>query len=182
MNEAQLVMYLLSRRKDSTTIGSTKDEIYARLGLSDRNTDYKLWNMVKGLNTSLFPLGMLVKFNPMNAHWYIGFQDKMELEFGGSIHTLSPRLAATLFTILILYVSKSDKITIAKVQELRNKKDILKDLRELEDLGYVYLEDDAVSPTPKIFYYIDIDELVEKIKELKDPNGPSEKSSEEKSG
>jgi len=161
-------MYLLSRQKDTVTIGSTKEEICMKLGLSDRNTDYKLWNLIQGLNRSLFPLGMVTKFNPVNNHWYIGFQENLESEFGGSFHTLIPRLAATLFTILILYVSKSEKITVNKIQELRNKQDVLKDLKELEDLGYITSVDDTITLTPKIFYYVDINELIEKIKKLKD--------------
>ena len=169
MNEAQVLMYLLSRQKNATTIGSTKEEICVKLGLSDRNADYKLWNLIQGLNRSLFPLGMVTKFNPVNNHWYIGFQEKMESNFGGSFHTLGPRLAATVFTILILYVSKSEKIAIGKVQELRNKQDVIKDLKELRDLGYITMEEDTIILTPKIFYYVDITELIEKIKELKDP-------------
>ena len=170
MNEAQLLMYLLSRKKDDSTIGATRDEICAKLGLTDRNADYKFWNLLQGLNKSLFPLGMVLKFNPINSHWYLGFQDKMEFKFGRSKHTLSPRISALLFTILILYVSKSTRITMGKIQELRNKQDISKDVRDLVRLGFITVEEDVVTLTPKVFYYVDVDELIEKIKELKDPN------------
>jgi len=170
MNEAQILMYLLSRKKDKTTIGATRDEICAKMGFTDRNADYKFWNLLEGLNKTLFPLGMVTKFNIVNSHWHLGFQNKMDMQFGRSIHALSPRIAALLFTILILYVSKSTQITIGKIQELRNKKDISKDVRELEKLGFITMEDDLISLTAKVFYYIDINELIEKIKELKDPN------------
>lgn len=170
MNEAQLLMYLLSRQKNNSTIGATKDEICAKLGFSDRNADYKLWNIIQGLNKSLFPLGMVAKFNLVNSHWFIGFQDKMDSKFGGSIHALTPRLSATLFTILILYVSKTAKITTGKIHELRNKQDIGKDLRDLEKKGFILLEEEVITLTPKIFYFINVDELIEKIKELKDTN------------
>ncbi len=170
MNEAQLLMFLLSRKKDESTIGATKDEICDKLGLTDRNADYKFWNLLQGLNKSLFPLGIVTKFNPVNSHWHLGFQDKMEMQFGRSIHALSPRIAALLFTILILYVSKSSQITVGKIQELRNKQDISKDVRELEKLGFITVEDDIITLTAKIFYYIDVNDLIEKIKELKDSN------------
>ena len=168
MNEAQVLMYLLSRKKDHSTIGATKEEICTKLGLTDRNADYKVWNIIQGLNQSLFPLGLTAKINPLNSHWFIGFQDKMEINFGGNIHTLSPRLAATLFTILILYVGKSENLTAGNVQKLRNKKDISTDLRELEKLGFIEVADDDITLTPKIFYYVDVNELIEKIKELKE--------------
>ncbi len=101
MNEAQLLMYLLSRKKDESTIGATREEICAKLGLTDRNADYKFLNLLQGLNTSLFHLGMVTKFNLVNSHWYLAFQDKMEMKFGRSVHTLPPRISALLFTILI---------------------------------------------------------------------------------
>jgi hypothetical protein len=169
MNEAQLLMYLLSRKKDKTTIGATRDEICAKLGFTDRNADYKFWNLLEGLNKSVFPLGLVTKYNPVNDHWYLGFQDNLDSQFGKSIHTLSPRISALLFTILILYVSKSEQITSGKLQKLRNKKDISKDLRDLEKLGFITVEKDLVKLTPKVFYYIDVDDLIEKIKQLKDP-------------
>ena len=170
MNEAQLLMFLLSRKKDESTIGATRDEMCAKLGLTDKNADYKFLNLLEGLNKTLFPLGMVTKFNPVNSHWHIGFQNKMEMQFGRSIHALSPRISALLFTILILYVSKSTQITIGKIQELRNKKDISKDIRELEKLGFITMEDDLITLTAKVFYYVDINDLIEKIKDLKDPN------------
>lgn len=170
MNEAQLLMFLLTRKKDKYTIGATREEMCAKLGFTDKNAEYKFWNLLEGLNKTLFPLGMVTKFNPVNSHWHIGFQDKMETQFGRSIHALSPRIAALLFTILILYVSKSPQITLGKIQELRNKKDISRDVRDLEKLGFITVEDDLITLTPKVFYYVDVDELIEKIKDLKDPN------------
>jgi hypothetical protein len=170
MNEAQLLMFLLSRKKDESTIGATIDEICEKLGLTDRNADYKFWNLLQGLNKSLFPLGIVTKFNPVNSHWHLGFQDKMEMQFGRSVHALSPRIAALLFTILILYISKSAQITLGKIRELRNKQDMSKDFRDLEKLGFITVEDDIITLTAKVFYYIDVNELIEKIKELKDPN------------
>jgi hypothetical protein len=168
MNEAQLLMYLLSRKKDESTIGATRDEICAKIGFTDRNADYKFWNLLEGLNKNLFPLGLVTKFNPINSHWYLGFQDKLDAQFGKSVHTLNPRISALLFTILILYVSKSTQITLGKVQQLRNKKDISKDVRDLEKLGFISVEGDVVTLTPKVFYYIDINDLIVKIKELKE--------------
>ncbi len=168
MNEAEILMYLLSRNKDSTTIGATKAELCAKLGLTDRNADYKFWNLLQGLNSSLFSLGLSVKFNPMNSHWFIGFQDKMENEFSGHFKSLSPRLSATLFTILVVYISKDTVITPTKIRELRNKKDISKDLEDLNRLGFITIQDNSVTPTPKIFYYININELIEKVKGLKE--------------
>ncbi len=167
MNEAQLLMFLLSRKKNESTIGATRDEICAQLGFTDKNADYKFWNLLSGLNKSLFPLGVVTKFNPVNSHWFLGFQDKMEHDFGKSTHILVPRLAALLFTILILYVSKSSHITVKKIQEIRNKQDISKDLQELEKLGYILINEEIVSLTPKVFYYINVEELIDKIKELK---------------
>ena len=74
MNEAQVVLYLLSRKKSEIEIGATKDEICAKLGLTDRNADYKFWNLIRGINLSVFPMGLIVKFNPVNSHWFVGFQ------------------------------------------------------------------------------------------------------------
>ncbi|MBN2157344.1 MAG: hypothetical protein JW776_14965 [Candidatus Lokiarchaeota archaeon] len=171
MNEAEVLIYLLSRKKDAQNIGANKDELCSKLGFSDRNAEYKLWNLLQEFNKTIFPLGLSVKFNPMNSHWYIGFQDQMESNFGGATDkVLTPRLSATLFTILILYVSKTPAITGTKIQDLRNKKDIAKDLHDLHELGFIVYEknQNIVKLTPKVFYYIEIDRLIKKIRELKE--------------
>ena len=76
--------------------------------------------------------------------------------------------SATLFTILVVYISKDTVITPTKIRELRNKKDISKDLEDLSRLGFITIENNNITPTSKIFYYIDINELIEKVKGLKE--------------
>jgi len=167
MNEAQLLMYLLSRKKNESVIGATKDEMCSKLGLTGRNGDYKFWNLLREFNQSLFTMGLTIKHNPVNNHWFVGFQEKMDSRFAGTMPTLTPRLAATLFTILLLYLGKTSKITSAKVTELREKQDISRDLGDLEQLGYITSDKDVIVLTPKVFYFIDVNELIERIKQFK---------------
>ncbi|MHA1784657.1 MAG: hypothetical protein ACTSVE_05625, partial [Candidatus Helarchaeota archaeon] len=171
MNEAEVLIYYLTRKNDNQSIGATSETLMNGLGLTDRNAYFKLLNLLKELESNLSPFGMVVKFNPINQHWYLGLRDSL-----GS-NTSDPELtksnAATLFAILVRCFTGMGKISLQDLKKIRQTKNLLDDLNALENLGYIVKNGNIIQLTPKIFYFVDIDELAEQIKKINEyPDRP----------
>jgi hypothetical protein len=73
-----------------------------------------------------------------------------------------PRLAASLFSVLVSCMVNLGSSSVSEIAKLRKKKGILSDLKELEDRGYINLNKDSgeISLTPLIGYELDINHLL----------------------
>ncbi|MEJ2295638.1 MAG: hypothetical protein P8Y23_12850, partial [Candidatus Lokiarchaeota archaeon] len=76
-----------------------------------------------------------------------------------------PRLAASLFIVIISCFSNFGKTTISEITKLRKKKSILTDLQELEQIGYILVDKNTaeISLTPLIGYELDINQLLTNV-------------------
>ena len=167
MNEAELLIYLLTRIQDNITIGTNEHVLLKILALTDKNAKSKLLNLLQELNTNLSVLGLVVKFNPANEHWFIGFKDEIPKISNKILDTgLSSSSAATLLSILILSISDGTPITYNEVRKFRKKKAIKDDILKLESKGFIKTSKGNLVLTPKIFYHIDLEKITEEIKEL----------------
>ena len=167
MNEAELMIYVLSQKKDNITVGATEEELLKKLAFTDRNRKQKLLVLIDELSKNIYHLGLRIKYNPANQHWFIGFKDNsISSMLDANNNNLPTKLAATLFTILILSINSKSKIQISEIKKIRKKKDIRTDLEELEEKGYIKINSNAVNLTPKIFYFVDIDELASEIQNI----------------
>ena len=167
MNAAEYLIYLLTYRKDEFTIGMNEKELLYRLSLTDKNAKFKLLNLLEELNANLSIMGLNVKFNPANDHWFISFKDKLPiLSKDYSDYGLSHSLAATLLCILILSISKGGSIPLKEVSSIRKKKNIHDDIESLEKSGYILNKKGNLTLTPRIFYYIDVESIIEEMKHL----------------
>lgn len=165
MNEIMILMYLLSRKTYKSQIGATKEEILDLLNVKNKNKFIYFQNVINNLSNYLEPLGLQVRFNPLNSYWYISFDMEITEILSANPFEGNPRLAATLFCILIACFNSSGKTTIQKIREIRKKKGVLKDVKELEKIGFVIHERNLnkVSLTPLIGYLIDLEKLFLKI-------------------
>ncbi|MBD3353109.1 MAG: hypothetical protein GF364_16630 [Candidatus Lokiarchaeota archaeon] len=167
MNEAELMIYLLTRKNGNSIIGATEKELLNGLVLTDRNARYKLIQLLQELNTNLAILGLNVKYNSANGRWFIAFRDNVaDIIEKKTFAMLSSTLAATLFTILLLSISTGGPVQKSEILEMRNRKRIDDHLRELRDLGYIIVKKSTVSLTPKIFYYINTDDIIKEIQNI----------------
>lgn len=166
MNEAEVLIYMLSRKQDEKNIGASENELLNALSLTDRNSKFKLLNLLEEINANIFPFGLTVKFNPVNEHWFISFKDNVSTFNESHNSLLSTKLAATLFSILVLNFSNNISATIAEIAKIRNKQNITEDIEELKNQGYLELDGNNVILTPKIFYYLDIDDIAEEIRKF----------------
>ena len=165
MNEMTILIYLLSKKTYKSQIGATKEEILNALNVRDKNKSFYFQNIIENLSNYVDPLGLQVRFNPLNSYWYISFDSEITEIVSANPFQGNPRLAATLFCTLICCFNNSGETTIQKIKEIRKKKGILEDIKELEKMGFVVFEKKLrkVSLTPLIGYQIDLEKLFFKI-------------------
>ncbi len=165
MNELSVIIHLLSKKEDITKIGSTKKEILNALNVNDKNRSIYFQNLINNVSNYLEPLGLQVRFNPLNSYWYISFDPETTEIVSANPFGGNPRLAATLLCTLICCFSSSGETTIQKIKEIRKKKGILEDIKELEKKGFVDFKKNLnrVSLTPLIGYMLDLEKLFLKI-------------------
>ncbi|MFW9952151.1 MAG: hypothetical protein ACFFKA_18675 [Candidatus Thorarchaeota archaeon] len=165
MNELTILMHFLSKKTNKFQIGATQEEILKSLNVNDKNKTIHFQNLINNLANYLKPLGLQVRFNPLNSYWYIVFEPETTEIISANPFEGNPRLAATLFCTLINCFNSSGETTIQKIKEVRKKKGVIEDLKELEKLGFVTYEKNfnKISLTPLIGYLLDLEKLFLKI-------------------
>ncbi len=165
MNELTILMHLLSKKSTKTQIGATQEEILKTLNIKNRNKTIYFQNLIKNLATYLEPLGLQVRFNPLNSYWYISFDSDTTEILSANPFDGNPRLAATLYCTLVSCFNSSGETTIQKIKEIRKKEGVLEDIKELEKRGFVSYEKylNKIRLTPLIGYLLDLEKLFLKI-------------------
>jgi hypothetical protein len=165
MNEFTILMHLLSKTADRFEMGATKEEIIKKLNLQNKNESVYFQNLIVQLSNYLGPLGLQIRFNPLSSRWYIAFEmATSDLVYANPFED-KPRLAATLFCVLICCLKNSGISKIHDIEKLRKKKTVIDDLKELQNRGYIEIEDDLgqVTLTPLIGYQLDLNKLFIKL-------------------
>jgi len=165
MNEISILMHLLGRKKDNFTIGATKIEILDKLNLKTKNKNIYFQRIITGLSHYLEPIGLLVKFNPLNDHWYLIYESEISDLISAQPFEGRPSLAATLLCVIICGIKSSGVAKFEDIKKLRKKKDVSQDLKDLAKCGYLTLNKGSseIMLTPLIGYQLDIYKLFMKI-------------------
>ncbi|MFX1570696.1 MAG: hypothetical protein ACFFCV_20350 [Promethearchaeota archaeon] len=165
MNELSILMNLLSKKENMAIIGSTKKEILNALNVKDKNKSIYFQNLIINASNYLEPLGLQIRFNPLNSYWYISFDSETTEIISANPFEGNPKLAATLLCTLICCINSSGETTIQKIIEIRKKKGVIEDIKELKKMGFVLYDKDLnkVSLTPLIGYLLDLEKLFLKI-------------------
>ena len=165
MNEISILMHLLSKKEDLYQIGATKKQILQALNLTIKNKTIYFQKLITELSRIIEPLGLQIRFNPLDSHWFIIFEPEISDLIKSNPFGNKPSLAATLFCILACCLKNSGYATVQEIQKLRKKKTVLDDIRELEKKGYVNYNknQDHVSLTPLIGYQLDMEKLFIKL-------------------
>ena len=149
-------------KRDSNLIGAPKKELIESLGIKGKNSSGYLQNLIMELSNYLKPIGLQVRYNPLNSYWFITFESEVsELSLANPFEG-RPSLAATLFCVIVYCLKSSGKAEIADIQKIRGKKTVIEDIKELERLGYLELinKSNQVKLTPLIGYKLDIPKLL----------------------
>lgn len=154
-------MHLLSNKKGLFQIGATKKEMLQALNIRNRNETAYFQNLITNLSKYVEPLGLQIRYNPINSHWYISYDPEISDAISANPFDGRPRLAATLFCVLACCLQNKGIGKIHQIKELRNKKDVLEDLIYLEKMGYIQVDKDSgkVYLTPLIGYQLNLEQL-----------------------
>lgn len=165
MNEFTILMHLLSDRSNKFQIGASKREILNKLNLNGKNESLHFETLITQLSNYIEPLGLQIRFNPLSSHWYLAFQIEASDYVSANPFANKPRLAATLFYTLICCLERLGVAKIQRIKELRKKKQIIDDLKDLEKEGYLEIDENLgiVKLTPLIGYQLDINKLIIKL-------------------
>ena len=166
MNEIAILMHLLSRRKNNDEIGSTEKELFKFLNLTGKYKELYLNELLLNLANYIEPLGLELKYNFLNKHWFITFNPLISNIIKSTPFASKPSLAATLFSIIALCFKNSGKCNLTELSKLRKKKVLTNDIKELEKLGYISFlnkEKTELLLTPRIAYELDLNDLLLKI-------------------
>ena len=162
MNDLSLLMHLLSMKRDSNLIGASKKELIENLGIKGKNSSVYLQKLIIELSNYLEPIGLQVRYNPLNSYWFITFESEISELLLANPFERRPSLAATLFCVIVYCLKSSGSAEIADIQKIRGKKSIIEDIKELEGLGYLEIisKSNQVRLTPLIGYKLDIPKLL----------------------
>jgi len=165
MNEFTILMHLLSDKTNKFQMGASKEEILNKLNLSGKNESIFFENLITQLSNYIEPLGLQIRFNPISLCWYLAFEIEASDFISANPFANKPKLAATLFYTLICCLERSGIAKIQRIKELRKKKHIVEDLKELEKMGYLELDENLgiVKLTPLIGYNLDVNKLIIKL-------------------
>ncbi len=158
-------MYYLSKKKSKSQMGATKEEIVEALQVKGKNESIFFQELINNLSRYIEPLGLYIRFNPLDDHWFISYDDEMSNLVAANPFKSKPKLAATLFCVIICTYSNSGIARVKEIMEIRKKKDILDDLKELEEDGYIQTDEktNEVRLTPLIGYQLDLQKLFTKL-------------------
>jgi len=158
-------MHLLSSKKDKIQIGATKEEILKAINIHGKNESIYFQSLITHLSNYIEPVGLQIRFNPLSSRWYIAFERYLSDFFSANPFEGYPRLAATLFCTLICCLKNLGIAKIQDIKEIRKKKHVIEDLKELQNMGYLELDDKLgkVCLTPLIGYQLDLNKLFIKL-------------------
>ena len=168
MNEYTILMYLLTRTKQGISndkpeiIGASEEELCNQLNFTGKLAKIQLHELMDQFSKSISIFNLQLKQNPFNFRWYLTQSSEIGEFFNSNPFSGKPRIAATLCTVLSLCLTNSGKIDINSVQKIRNKKDIRKDLQELEKLNFINMEkkSNQISINPYLGYFMDIESFL----------------------
>ena len=89
-------MHLLSKKAvDSKIIGVTKKKACDYLHIPKHNRDIYFQELITNLAHYVKPLGLEIRFNAINDHWYLSFEQETSAVIEANPFSGKPRLPAT---------------------------------------------------------------------------------------
>jgi hypothetical protein len=140
MNEYTVLVKLLTRT--GIPIGASLEDMLGALGLPEDVGRHILFQKLGHLHNRMKPIGLLIKHNPVAGVFYI--DTSSEDEMPQESPTMPDRLAATLLIVITLAYQDEGWVSIERVREFRKKalQGVMADLRELQNQGYVEIDQD----------------------------------------
>jgi len=165
VNEFAVLMRLLTQ--PGVPKGAGIQDMLDGMGLPDEAGRSILFKKLGQLERQLTGLGLQIKHDPIHHVFYIDIRENIEVPITEG--HLPDRLAATLLVVLTLTYQEGGWVSIQRVKRFRKKslRSVRADLRELEDLSFIQLDDDnqKVRPGYRVVSEIDYDSFFRKLTE-----------------
>ncbi|MHA1771623.1 MAG: hypothetical protein ACTSYL_05430 [Candidatus Thorarchaeota archaeon] len=165
LNEYAILTNLLTRT--GKPIGAGVEDMLDALGYPELEGRAVLFQRLAALHQLLEPLGLAIRFNPIDDVFYIDVQPTVDV--GLAQEVLPDRLAATLLAVMTLAYQKGGWVSAKQVQGIRKKslRSIRDDLRELAKSGYVEYDRSSgnVRPGIRVPFEISYDEIFRNLVE-----------------
>lgn len=161
MNEISILMNILSKSNGQHDIGASENDILKVLHITHKNKSIYFQELISNLSNYIEPIGLRINYNPLDDHWFLSHDSDLADWISFNPFEDKPRLAATLFCVLVCCLKNSGIGKLNEIQNIRNKKDILEDIIELQKQGYLTYDDEKkqVKLTPLIGYQLDLEKL-----------------------
>ncbi|MCF2136834.1 MAG: hypothetical protein K9W43_06270 [Candidatus Thorarchaeota archaeon] len=163
LNEYSVLMNLLTRT--GKPIGADVEDMLDALGYPELEGRAVLFGRLAALHNLLEPLGLSIKFNPIDRVFYIDVQPTKDMDIAQEV--LPDRLAATLLAVMTLAYQKGGWVSVKQVQGIRKKslRSIREDLRDLAKSGYIEFDRNSgdVRPGVRVPFEIDYEEIFKNL-------------------
>nr|MDO8082298.1 hypothetical protein [Candidatus Freyarchaeota archaeon] len=147
--------------------GITSEEL-REIFLTDEEDESNLHNLISTLQDKLNEIGLQLKYIPTERRWMIVVND-----LGSALvpsFLIDRSVTATLAVILALILEKGaplEKEELNFLKEKMSEEQLQKNLKILEENGYIGIEKNVITLKNRTIYEVDIDEFKEKISEIK---------------
>ncbi|MFB0560041.1 MAG: hypothetical protein ACETWM_02230 [Candidatus Lokiarchaeia archaeon] len=147
--------------------GVTSEEL-RKIFLTDGEDETSLYSLIGELQDKLKDVGLQLKYIPTERRWIIAVND-----LGSALvpsFMIDRSVTATLAVILALILEKGAPIEKEELNFLKEKmseEQLRKNLKTLEDNGYIGIEKNIITLKNRTLYEVDIEEFKKKISEIK---------------
>nr|MDO8110007.1 hypothetical protein [Candidatus Sigynarchaeota archaeon] len=163
MNEFKVISFMLSRRGE--VIGASDDALMKSLGLEGESGREKLYRLLDAYSRNVEMFGLKVERNALDGHWFLSCTGDVVENARVNPFQGRTRLASTLVAIIIATTTDEEPATVERVKKLRNVKDVTQDLKELENMGLIKVNGNAITMTERIGYYVDLGGFIKRFNE-----------------
>lgn len=147
--------------------GITSEEL-REIFLTDKEDESNLHNLISTLQEKLNEIGLQLKYIPTERRWIITVND-----LGSALvpsFLIDRSVTATLAVILALVLEKGAPIDRGELNFLKEKmseEQLQKNLKILEENGYIGIEKNSITLKNRTIYEVDIEEFKKRISEIR---------------
>lgn len=115
-------------------------------------------------------LGLTVKRNPLDGSWFLSHDEAISSATKVNPFKGRTRVGMTLLAVLLATILEGGAPSRDQVASIRKKKDISRDLKDLEAEGLVRIEGELVHVEPKVGCHVDLESFLVRLKDLIEKN------------
>ncbi|MEX2704562.1 MAG: hypothetical protein Q6352_004780 [Candidatus Freyrarchaeum guaymaensis] len=139
-----------------------------KIFLTEGEDESTIYNLIRQLQEKLNEIGLQLKYIPTEKRWIVTVNDLGSALVPSFLADRS--VTATLAVIIALILERGGPIERSEINFLKEKmseEQLRRNLRILEENGYIGTEGNTITLKSRTIYEIDMDEFKRKISEIK---------------